>query len=251
MIANAPTVCGRVYGRVMSLCALAGLWFVTAACGPSAPPPPSPGKLVGESCAQTKDCQDGLLCEEGSCAYARCTTALNPEAYCAQRLNLAINRIICDPQGQCRERMGSLDDPCEQDSGCDFGLICESQRCVEVCLSNASCFEEMTACLARDSDPEVRFCRAADLSCAPGTDYASRCAQTLGVKPQAITCEQGQCVVAGLARDQACDQDGECARSLICEGGRCTPSCEPEGPEPCPEPQRCLARQEQDGWYCQ
>lgn len=247
-----PALTSSASRRLKLLFGLVILGSGLAACGPPAPPAPSPGKLVGESCAQTSDCQDGLLCEELSCAYARCTTALNPDAYCAQRLELAINRVICDPQGQCRERTGSLDDPCEQDGACDFGLICEGQRCVETCLSNASCYQEMTACLPRDSDPQVRFCRDADLSCGEGIDgYASRCAQVLGVEPEAIDCQRGQCIIAGLALGQACDEDGQCQQALVCEQGVCAASCEPDGPETCPQPQRCSPRQEQDGWSCQ
>ena len=177
-------------------------WGITA-CGPPAPPPATPGKVVGEPCQAQADCQGGLRCEDSVCVYARCSVALDPAAYCAQRLGVERRRASCDGDGQCVARGGSFEDPCDEQTPCDFGLACAASRCVETCLSDASCFKDQEVCSPlSDAATSPRVC-------APWT-LASSCAKRL--KPDEA-CQEA--LADELAR---CDERGQCVTGLAWVG---------------------------------
>lgn len=236
--------------KLLILCGLCGV-VVSAACGPSAPPPPSPGKLVGQSCDDVSECQSGLRCEDATCVYTRCTSAPNPEAYCAERLGIGRSEAICDNEGVCRARTGGLEDDCAADQECDFGLVCEQLRCKETCLSDASCSEASTACLARASDPLVKVCQPVTSGCLAAENPRETCAAELGVPKSRAACIENVCEVIKVG-EESCDADSGCPELYVCEDNQCARACDPSAlEEQCPSPERCFERVFGLGGFCE
>lgn len=211
------------------------------------PPPPTPGKELGESCLGTDECQDGLECAQQFCVHRRCTQSADPQGTCALKLAMARDTVVCRTDGTCSIKESEIGDPCQMDSTCVFGSVCEQEVCVETCVSNASCQVDGDSCLPRASNPQQKVCQTT--TCAAQALPSAYCAQQLGTRAGGAMCEDDVCVRVDLPLGSTCILDGECARNAICVDNACVLNCW-SNPLLCSGDEQCIVRQGGVDAYC-
>lgn len=221
------------------LLALAAL--ALASCGGRGPSvPPTGGSIPpGGGCERDDDCENGLSCQGGVCDFTRCNRAPSPQQWCATRLGVELERAVCEEgSGQCELLAAGIGGPCDDDGGCEFGLICEGERCVETCTSSASCVTAGHACLERAAGG-AKFCQPSP-GCDALDDPIAHCADVLGLPASLVACgEGGQCAPVTLPTGASCRFDAQCEEG-VCHETLCASPC--EGDVDCPGGEVCRAR---------
>lgn len=202
--------------------------------------PGQPGLCVGDAgfqgCSSTRQCADGLTCQDRVCRGGP-QTACDENGDCLAEMACAA--------GVCRGEKGFAS--CAQREDCVDGLFCVNGSCVgetilQRCESDAQCVtgescvqvSDQRLCLRQTGqacrnpfDCVSRTC-GADGTCQPGRETCLANADCLNP----ASCVQGRCL---LPNGQACTGNLEC-RSGNCSQGKCASVpivCGPDRP-PCP-----------------
>jgi|GEM_PF-4133953 len=212
--------------RALILAAILSLSTGCGGCGGKVPKTGGTQK-PGEGCQRDAECENGLRCDDGACIYERCNSAPDPLAFCAEQLDVTLERAVCDSgTGDCSVARSSVGGVCESDDFCVFGSICEDGACVETCVSSASCRVAGEACLARTQGSSVKYCQPSP-GCDALEDPTAYCSDVLGVHPTEVSCneETGECEVYQRDPGSSCRFDEQCFGS-VCEDMVCTTLCE-------------------------
>ncbi len=200
-----------------------------AGCGKGTTSPPRGDAPPGSGCQSSNECQGGLSCVDGACTYERCNSAHDPDQWCKEQNSTDTDALdlVCERgTGDCVEIFGEIGESCTRDAQCNFGLVCHEQRCVETCVSSASCREEDTACLPREDAASGSVCQTSP-SCISVEEPDAFCQDVLGVAERLAQCNltTGECEVVQLWDGAFCRFDAQCI-SGVCEDRECTSTCE-------------------------
>ncbi len=217
--------------------------LITGCPSPEVPPPDGAGP--GEPCDAQTQCQGGLDCQADKCVFRLCTSALDRDAACAEKLGLPQAQVECLSDGTCRERRAQLGLPCGADDQCEFGLVCE-EVCVETCVSHASCRVAGESCSPREANSAQRICQPYT-TCDNAPDPRGFCADALELRPEVAACEQGACVARFYEEGAFCTLDEQCADRYVCERRRCSRLCDVQCDSPL---QFCAPRASEPGSAC-
>ena len=179
----------------------------------------------GQGCAETMECQNGLICVEGECVFERCNRAPDPASFCADQLGVSIERAVCElGEGTCALSKGAIGEACVDDDGCTFGSVCHQRVCVETCLSSASCRVDGEVCLVR-AEGGGKICQPSP-GCGTFPDPIAHCEDELGLPAEEVMCgDDGVCAPVLKEVGESCRFDAQCADS-VCEAALCTPLCQ-------------------------
>jgi hypothetical protein len=222
----------------------------------------------GRPCEASAECDPPLGClyeyryGQEYCTDSQCTTdAQCPEGQACRKLATEAHGPlvrICVPQGVRQEGENCFHVPDDQKSACAPGLLCGGMGgwCARPCRlgAPAECPEGF---FCADTTPqpvclptcEKRGCPAGE-QCIRFGEGSSMCARVYGPSCQQSPCPEGQrCHVLpdpphpGKAWHwciERCGKDSpSCAAGGVCDGWKCIPACDPQGPEVCAEGFRC------------
>lgn len=214
-------------------------------------------RLVTHYCTDSQ-CTADTQCPDGQVCRAMATVGGGPLVR------------LCTPVGirEEGERCHAL--PRDKDSACGPGLLCggENGWCSRPCSTEdaASCPEGF---FCADVAPypvclpscEARGCPDGQ-QCIHFQEGTSICARVYGPDCQQSPCPHGrQCEVIGSPRhpgkvwtsciERCGEQHPPCSNGRVCDGWRCLPPCDPEGPDTCAEGYRCKQRRPTSPWVCE
>lgn len=150
-------------------------------------------------CTTDATCGSGLICQDGLCAQARCTTRSDcpPNAYCTSATQgRCVEFQLCASTSEC-----APNHVCERfpDAQCPPGFDCRQTLC-----------RQLPQCLIDDDCPQNPPSYCQDLHC-------QRTTLCSAVAP----CPAGQLCVAGRCYPGGCRGHADCASPQACVEGRC------------------------------
>jgi hypothetical protein len=193
-------------------------------------------KRLGDSCATTRECDDGVFCNgpeecfEGRCIGARSTVCRDFGGCAIARCDEATPSCVVDlPEAACASGSTCAPDvgcvkttACTSDAACDDGRTCTDDRCdLTAGPANGRCIhlpiDSRCAAIGACGAPVCIGELSADpTGCAAKAD-ASRCAATEGCDGT-FTCVP---LAASCASDLDCADGTACDGRERCKAGRC------------------------------
>jgi len=186
-------------------------------CQPGLVPKPDTITGCGPECVRDPDCDYGFVCDNQKCIEKPDPCDPSP---CGPGANCMVNSLG-NPVCRCQE--GLIPNPdtitgckpeCVRDPDCDYGYVCENQRCVE----------KPDPCDPSPCGP------GAHCMVDPSGNAICRCDEGLVPKPDTITGCGPECVV-----------DPDCQTGYICQDQRCIEKPDPCNPSPCGPGTMCMA----------
>jgi Cys-rich repeat protein len=233
----------------------------------------------GRNCRSSAECDPPLGClyeyryGHAYCTDSQCTTdAQCPEGQLCRALVTKEQGPlvrICTPVGMRQEGESCVEVPEDQRSACAAGLLCAGRDgwCARPCHPSTSgeCPEGFfcadtapePACLptcAKRGCPEGQQCLQFD-------EGASQCEHVYGDNCQQRPCAGGQrCHMlpdppqpgkAWLWCVEHCGkEEPPCSAGKVCDGWKCIPACDPQGPSVCGEGFRCRQQEPDSPFAC-
>lgn len=231
-------------------------------------------------CESSAECDPPLGCLYASrykhayCTDSECTTDMQcPEGQaCLKHATQEDGPLvrICTPTGVRQEGENCIPLPVDQKSACAPGLLCAGKEnwCARPCQlgAPAGCPEGF---FCADTTPEPsclptcerRGCPVGE-QCVQFEERASKCAHLYGPQCHQSLCpENQQCRVflhpshTGKAWSWCSERCGKdfppCSTGTVCDGWRCVPACDPQGPTVCAEGFRCQQPLPGEPYGCQ
>jgi Cys-rich repeat protein len=231
----------------------------------------------GRSCQSSAECDPPLGClyafryGRSYCTDSQCTTdAQCPEGQVCRKLATKEQGPlvrICIPVGVRQEGENCVEVPEDQRSACAPGLLCVGKNgwCARPChLGAPAQCPEGFFCADTTPEPaclptcEKRGCPEGQ-QCLQFREGSSQCMQVYGDNCQQRPCPGGaRCHMlpdppypgkAWLWCVELCGKDSPpCSAGKVCDGWKCIPACDPQGPAVCGEGFRCR-QQEPDSLF--
>ncbi len=222
----------------------------------------------GRDCESSAECEPPLGCvwaaryNRSYCTDSQCTT----DAQCSEGQvcrKLATEEHgqfvrVCTPVGVRQEGENCNDIPSDQKSACAAGLVCAGKDgwCARPCQPGAP-VQCPNGFFCADTTPEPaclptcekRGCPEGQ-QCLRFEEGSSQCEHVYGDNCQQTSCPEGQeCHMlpapsqpgkAWLWCVELCRKDSpRCSAGKVCDGWKCIPACDPQGPAICAEGFRC------------
>ena len=233
----------------------------------------------GRPCDSSAGCDPPLGClyqyryGQAFCTDSQCTTdAQCPEGQACRKLSTKENGPLvrfCIPLGVRQEGENCVEVPEDQEGACAPGLLCGGMTgwCARPChLGAAADCPEGFFCADTTPEPvclptcEKRGCPAGQ-QCIRFSEGSSQCAQAYGTNCQQSPCPKDQrCHLlphpkhpgkAWLWCIERCGKDAPpCSAGKVCDGWKCIPACDPQGPAVCAEGFRCQQRWPDEPFAC-
>lgn len=195
-------------------------------------------------CVESRDCADGLECNEGRCIESSSDADIdmpssNDECYADPDCEVGHTCL----NGRCV----ALEGFCERNSDCLNGQLCsrETRRCEEsdlpsICSTSGDCFAG-EVCDSGRCLPDPCLDGACEVSCVRDTDCVGSeiCEMNICVLGCSASrpCSDNEICRSGRCVPECLDQM-DCDGGMICETGRCVPECVDH--RDCPEGDYCL-----------
>ncbi len=173
----------------------------------------------GESCAQTADCKDNLICDNGICKAEE--SECDSDEACGKGMKCV--------EGACKPDTSK----CESDEACGKGMKCVEGACkpdTSKCESDEACGEDMK-CIEGTCQPKDAQTCDSDEGCASGMKCDEGVCKTIVNAGDSCNaseycedsvCEDGVCRVYAKAGESCDNQTYLCQTGLICsEYGTC------------------------------